>query len=71
MKIYCLLLIAFLLEYIQSELNPDSVVIAINCGGEEFKDSKGINYLRVNKIVLIRMNIMKVDNQVILVLNLK
>jgi hypothetical protein len=31
-------------KHIKSELSPENVVIAINCGGDEFKDAKGIVY---------------------------
>jgi hypothetical protein len=30
------------------DLNPDNVVVAINCGGETFQDSKGVIYEKVS-----------------------
>ena len=41
------LYIIYKIKFIKAELNPDNVVIAINCGGEEFRDSKGILYQKV------------------------
>lgn len=39
----------FLISFnlIKSELSPDNVVIAINCGGDSMSDSKGIFYQKV------------------------
>ena len=42
------LLISILTKTIYCELNADNVVVAINCGGEAFQDSKGIIYEKVN-----------------------
>ena len=39
------------LTFIKSELSAENVVIAINCGGDEYKDSKGITYQKVNFLV--------------------
>jgi hypothetical protein len=32
---------------IKCDLNPDNVIAAINCGGEAYKDSKGVIYEKV------------------------
>jgi hypothetical protein len=37
---------------IKAELNSDNVVIAINCGGEEVRDSKGVLYQKVEIILI-------------------
>lgn len=42
-----LILILLQVFLINCELNPDNVLLAINCGGESFKDSKGILYEKV------------------------
>lgn len=39
----------YLFNLIKAELNADNVVVAINCGGEEVRDSKGILYQKVVK----------------------
>ena len=45
-----LFLIVYVLKNIRAELSAENVVLAINCGGEEFKDSKGIVYQKVISI---------------------
>lgn len=42
------LCIIYCLKLIKAELNSENVVIAINCGGEEVRDSKGIVYQKVS-----------------------
>lgn len=44
---YFLILITFLLNYTKAALHPENVILAINCGGESVKDSKGIIYSKV------------------------
>lgn len=39
------------IKEIKSDLNPDNVIMAINCGGDSFTDSKGVFYDKV-KFVL-------------------
>lgn len=34
---------------IKCELNPEHVVIAINCGGDEYRDPKGVMYEKVKE----------------------
>jgi hypothetical protein len=45
-----LLSLIVLCNLVSCELIPDNVVIAINCGGEGYEDSKGINYEKVKII---------------------
>ena len=40
-------LIAYSFSYVSSNINPDNVAIAINCGGDDFRDSNGILYQKV------------------------
>ena len=47
-KILSLLLIAISIIQVKSELSQENVVLAINCGGDSFKDSRGILYEAVN-----------------------
>lgn len=35
------------ISQIKSDLSADNVVIAINCGGDSFSDSKGVFYEKV------------------------
>jgi hypothetical protein len=37
---------------IASNMNSDNVVVAINCGGEKFKDSDGIEYEKVKQQII-------------------
>ncbi len=46
MKLAIVLLVLKVL-LINCELNPDNVIVAINCGGESFKDSRGLIYEKV------------------------
>jgi hypothetical protein len=46
MKFAFILIISQIL-FTNCELSADNVVLAINCGGESFKDSKGIIYEKV------------------------
>lgn len=51
MKINYKALVIILLSAISSifsELNPDNVIVAINCGGDSYKDSHGIQYEKVS-----------------------
>ncbi len=41
------LTLAVLIPKTKSDLSTDNVIIAINCGGESFTDSKGIFYEKV------------------------
>ena len=41
------LFLYLLVKLIKAELSAENVVIGINCGGEEYKDSKGIVYQKV------------------------
>jgi hypothetical protein len=47
MQTFCILLIISFSLIHTSAINPENVVIAINCGGEDFKDSNGIQYEKV------------------------
>ncbi len=42
-----LIVLAILINSITSNINPENVVSAINCGGDEFRDSDGILYEKV------------------------
>ena len=43
-----LLIFQFMTTFlIKCDLNPENVVVAINCGGEAYKDSKGVIYDKV------------------------
>jgi hypothetical protein len=42
-----ILILSTLLVTAKCEMNSDNVVLAINCGGETYKDSKGIIYEKV------------------------
>ncbi len=44
---FAIVLIFFQLLLTNCELSPDNVILAINCGGESFKDSRGIIYEKV------------------------
>lgn len=48
MKIFGILCLVLLFNYITPKLNKDRVVIAINCGGQGFKDSDGVYYQKDN-----------------------
>lgn len=41
------------ISLIKSQLSPDNVVFAINCGGDSMSDSKGVFYEKVTKNPLI------------------
>jgi hypothetical protein len=43
---FSLLILLALLSLILSDLSPDNVLIAINCGGDDFTDSKGIDWVK-------------------------
>jgi hypothetical protein len=43
-----LIVLAILINCISTNVNPNNVVSAINCGGDEFRDSDGILYEKVN-----------------------
>ena len=45
---------------IKCDLNPDNVIAAINCGGEAYKDSRGIIYEKVKKYINFRMTFIQV-----------
>jgi hypothetical protein len=47
MKILSTLILLSIIAVCISTINPENVIIAINCGGEEFKDSNGITYEKV------------------------
>jgi len=40
------------IKEIKSDLNPDNVIIGINCGGDSFTDSKGVFYDKVKLIFM-------------------
>ena len=40
-----------LLNQIVCKLDKEKVVIAINCGGPDFTDSDGVEYIKVKKII--------------------
>lgn len=46
---FVLLIITLSFIQIKSDLSPDNVVLAINCGGQSFTDSKGVFYEKVKK----------------------
>ncbi len=48
--LFSTILIAVFLNNVTSNVNPENVVSAINCGGEEFRDSDGIQYERVIRV---------------------
>jgi len=41
------IIISFSIIQIKTELSTDNVIIAINCGGESFTDSRGVFYEKV------------------------
>ena len=43
-----LILLLIFSNFALSELVPSNVVIALNCGGESYKDSHGVLYEKVN-----------------------
>jgi hypothetical protein len=45
--IFNCIILSILLNIVTSNVNPVNVVAAINCGGEEFRDSDGILYEKV------------------------
>jgi hypothetical protein len=45
MKIFLITLMLWTIN--TSSISPENVVVAINCGGEDFKDSNGIHYEKV------------------------
>lgn len=44
--------------HVNCEMTPENVVLAINCGGDKYKDPRGIIYEEVNKddVYLLRIN---------------
>jgi len=44
-----LLFSTILLNQIACKLDKEKVLIAINCGGPQFTDSNGVDYIKVNK----------------------
>lgn len=49
---YFIITIIISLIQIKSDLSPDNVLFAINCGGDSLTDSKGIFYEKVNNKIL-------------------
>ena len=49
---FLVLLSIFLISInqIKSDISPDNVIFAINCGGDSISDSKGVFYEKVKKI---------------------
>lgn len=47
MKGFFALALVNLLYIAKSEMLAENVVIAINCGGQEYRDSKGVVYQKV------------------------
>lgn len=41
------LLLIILTFHVKCEMSSDNVVVALNCGGNTFKDSRGIVYQKV------------------------
>ena len=41
------LTLVLLISQTKSDLSPDNVIMAINCGGDSFTDSKGVFYEKV------------------------
>ena len=50
-----LILFSISLAFIKCEMSADNVMIAINCGGEAHKDSRGILYEQVIEYVIVRI----------------
>ena len=50
------LLAIFMISFnqVKSDLSPDNVVFAINCGGDSMSDSKGVFYEKVKNICKIK-----------------
>jgi hypothetical protein len=67
--LFTTIFIAAFLNNVTSNVNPENVVAAINCGGEEFRDSDGILYEKV-MFYNIRITITMGVKAVTLVLNL-
>lgn len=41
----------FLILFVKCEMTPENVVIGINCGGDYYKDPRGIIYEKVNNFI--------------------
>ena len=50
-KLTCLVLIILSFGLIHGKLDKNKVLIAINCGGDEYIDRNGIDYIAVNNLI--------------------